>query len=141
MGRPRRTWDEGDVETFRGLCKIMCTKAEICSVMRLDPKTLDRLVNEALGAEVPHDGERLTFAEAFEALSASGRMSIRRKQFEMAMEGDRTMLVWLGKNYLGQSEPKRPADGKGAEEPRATEKASVLELAMEGRAERAKRAV
>jgi len=30
------------------------------------------------------------------------RSSLRRKQFTLAMEGNPTMLVWLGKQYLGQ---------------------------------------
>jgi hypothetical protein len=32
------------------------------------------------------------------------RASVRRKQYELAMAGDRTMLVWLGKNWLGQKD-------------------------------------
>ena len=30
--------------------------------------------------------------------------ALRQKQFEMAMDGDVRMLIWLGKQYLGQSE-------------------------------------
>ena len=30
--------------------------------------------------------------------------SLRRKQFDLAMAGNVTMLVWLGKNLLGQSD-------------------------------------
>jgi hypothetical protein len=29
---------------------------------------------------------------------------LRRKQLEKAMGGDSTMLIWLGKNMLGQSD-------------------------------------
>jgi hypothetical protein len=29
------------------------------------------------------------------------RMSLRRKQVAMALDGDRTMLIWLGKQLLG----------------------------------------
>jgi hypothetical protein len=29
---------------------------------------------------------------------------VRRKQFELAMKGNTGMLVWLGKQWLGQSE-------------------------------------
>lgn len=29
---------------------------------------------------------------------------LRAKQYDIAMKGDRTMLVWLGKNYLGQTD-------------------------------------
>lgn len=32
--------------------------------------------------------------------------ALRRKQIEMALKGDRTMLVWLGKVELGQTEVK-----------------------------------
>ena len=141
MARPRKTWDEKDERTFKSLCQIMCTKREICSVMGLDPKTLDRLVDEAFGSDVPHEGERLTFGDAFTAFSASGRVSLRRKQYEMAMDGDRSMLVWLGKNYLDQSEPRRVVEEKKPEDEKPkTEKASVLQLALTDRKARAERA-
>jgi hypothetical protein len=35
---------------------------------------------------------------------AVGRMSLRRKQWKAAEDGNTTMLVWLGKQYLGQSD-------------------------------------
>ena len=31
-------------------------------------------------------------------------MSLRRKQFETALAGNVTMMVWLGKQYLGQKD-------------------------------------
>ena len=31
-------------------------------------------------------------------------MKLRRKQIEVAMSGNHTMLIWLGKNMLGQSD-------------------------------------
>jgi hypothetical protein len=33
---------------------------------------------------------------------ANGKASLRSKQYELAMDGDKTMLVWLGKNRLDQ---------------------------------------
>lgn len=33
-----------------------------------------------------------------------GKMSLRRLQWKSAQAGDRTMLVWLGKQYLGQTD-------------------------------------
>lgn len=42
---------------------------------------------------------------AYKAIKrASGDRLLRIKQFEIAMTGDKTMLVWLGKQRLGQSE-------------------------------------
>ena len=36
---------------------------------------------------------------------ASGKMALRRKQFEVAMTGNSAaMLIWLGKNWLNQQE-------------------------------------
>ena len=105
MARPPKTWDDADVRQFKQLCGIFCTRAEVCRVMELDPKTLNRLINKHLRGEVPHEGRGpITFDDAFRHYSAQGRASIRRKQFELAMEGDRHMLVWLGKQYLGQRE-------------------------------------
>ena len=31
-------------------------------------------------------------------------MSLRRKQYEVALSGNPSMLIWLGKNVLGQSD-------------------------------------
>jgi hypothetical protein len=42
------------------------------------------------------------FSELIEHGRANGRMSLRRRQFEKAMAGSDTMLIWLGKNLLGQ---------------------------------------
>ncbi len=46
----------------------------------------------------------ITFAEYYKQKSAAGKMSLRRKQFTAAMEGDKTLMVWLGKNWLGQTD-------------------------------------
>ena len=31
-------------------------------------------------------------------------VALRKQQFDMAMKGDVRMLIWLGKQYLGQSD-------------------------------------
>jgi hypothetical protein len=35
---------------------------------------------------------------------AKGNISLRRKQFQRADAGDKTMLIWLGKQWLGQKD-------------------------------------
>ena len=37
-------------------------------------------------------------------LKTAQLVEIRQKQFEMAMNGDVRMLIWLGKQYLGQKD-------------------------------------
>ena len=103
-GRPRKTWTDAEVGQFTKLCGIMCTKSEVCSILELDPKTLDKLIAE-------HFPEMPTWEEAFNYFSASGKASLRRKQFEIALNGDKTMLIFLGKNYLGQSDQGAKVDG------------------------------
>lgn len=42
--------------------------------------------------------------DAWEHGRALGMLSLRRKQSEMAQEGNVTMLIWLGKQLLGQKD-------------------------------------
>jgi predicted site-specific integrase-resolvase len=44
------------------------------------------------------------FAEFRDKRFSRTRMAIKKKQIEKAMTGDNTMLIWVGKQYLGQSE-------------------------------------
>ena len=42
--------------------------------------------------------------ESFEDGAAQGRMSLRRAQLNIALKGNPTMLIWAGKQLLGQSD-------------------------------------
>lgn len=44
------------------------------------------------------------FSSFSQAKRAEGLDILKKKQYELAKEGDRTMLVWLGKNYMGQKD-------------------------------------
>ena len=46
------------------------------------------------------------FAEYLRVKRECGNTKLRLKQQELAMEGDRGMLIWLGKNRLDQSDKK-----------------------------------
>jgi beta-N-acetylglucosaminidase len=92
MGRPKT---EIDKKIFEGLCEIQCTKSEICNVLKCDEKTLTRWCK---------DTYNLSFSEAYKKESETGKMSLRRMQWESAEKGNTTMLVWLGKQYLGQTD-------------------------------------
>ncbi len=49
-----------------------------------------------------------TFMDNFRDIITKNRLitkqRLRKKQIEVAMKGDRVMLIWLGKNMLGQAE-------------------------------------
>ena len=84
-----------DYKTLDGLCKLQCTGDECANVLGIDYDTLDRaLKREKKGG----------FAEYFKKASAGGKASLRRMQWKAAEGGNSTMQIWLGKQYLEQSD-------------------------------------
>ena len=83
-GRPKK---QIDYELVRKLANIQCTQEEIASVLGVSTRTLQR------------DEE---FRRIYKEEMDSGKISLRRMQWRAADRGSNTMLVWLGKQYLGQ---------------------------------------
>lgn len=83
-GRPRKDVDPALVER---LARIDCTTTEIAAVTGCSTDTLDRRF-----ADVIRRGREL------------GKRSLRRKQYDLAMKGNVTLLIWLGKQRLGQAD-------------------------------------
>ncbi len=75
------------------MVRIQCTQEEICGIYGVTDKTL----NEALKRR----GEP-GFSEFYKKHQDEGRASLRRAQWKAAQDGNPTMLVWLGKQMLGQ---------------------------------------
>lgn len=92
MGRPviEINWVE-----FDKLCLIQCTLTELAAYFDCSEDKIENAVKEQKGR---------TFSEYYNAKRGFGKVSLRRRQFQAAMAGDKTMLVWLGKQYLGQGE-------------------------------------
>lgn len=108
-GRPPVKWSEKDINQFKVLCSQFNTEDDICAIMGVSDKTLTRLINDHLYEDITGHKRRgtakkLHFSDAFNKYSANGRMSLRREQFRSAMNGNVTMQIWLGKQYLGQVE-------------------------------------
>jgi hypothetical protein len=89
-GRPRKVIDYKIVDR---LCAIQCTGEEIASVLGVDYDTLC--------AGVKRDF-KLPLIEYLEQKRLYGKSSLRRAQWKAADSGNPTMLIWLGKQYLGQ---------------------------------------
>ena len=96
-GRPKKEINQKD---FEKLCALQCTKDEICGWFNISDKTLDRWVRETYFDD---DGKPLHFSDVFKLKRAAGKVSLRRYQFQQA-EHNATMAIWLGKNWLGQSD-------------------------------------
>lgn len=99
MARPRK---EIDVKQFENLCGIQCTMEEICAVLDVTDKTLEKFCRETYGD---------SFSVVFREKRGRGKASLRRSQFKLA-ESNATMAIWLGKQYLGQKD--NPDDGSKA---------------------------
>lgn len=92
MARPRKPIDWDDVAK---LAALHCTQEEIASFCEVSKDTLERHCEEATG---------LSFAAFYAQKKDTGKISIRRKQYEVAMKGNPTLLIWWGKQNLAQSE-------------------------------------
>jgi len=79
-----------DVETVRALAFTMCSREEMAHYLNVSPATLTRRLREE------------PWRSAFLRGRAQGRIQVRRKQFDLANKGHAGMLIWLGKQYLGQ---------------------------------------
>lgn len=94
MGKAGRPPKEIKQSQFESLCGIQCTKEEICAVLGVSDKTLDKWVNSTYGED---------FSVVFKEKRQVGKASLRRSQFELAKK-NATMGIWLGKQYLGQKD-------------------------------------
>lgn len=81
-------------KSFESLCAIQCTEEEICSVLNVDEKTLIKWCKRVYGA---------SFSKVFQEKKLGGRASLRRKQWNLA-ETNSSMAIFLGKQYLGQTD-------------------------------------
>lgn len=83
-GRPRK---EVDLTVVRKLASIGCTQREIASILEVSIDTLT---------------SREGFSDAYNIGFDEGKVSLRRKQFQVALGGNPNMLKWLGIQFLDQ---------------------------------------
>jgi hypothetical protein len=95
-GRPRIKIDWHIVNS---LCEIWCTGEEIAHVLGCSYKTLNRACKHEF---------KQGFGEYYKKGSLAGKTSLRRLQWKSAEKGSVSMLIWLGKQYLGQKD--KPVD-------------------------------
>ena len=111
--------DDVDPAVVSALAAVGCTAEEIAAVTGC---------------------ERTTLWRRFEAEIETGhikmRASLRRRQFKLAMEGNTAMLIFLGKQYLGQMDQVR-IDGNIRHEHREADDEAILAAADEVKARRA----
>lgn len=91
IGRPPKPID---FEAFEKMCHLHCTPEEIAGFFKIDRSTLYDKVSSHYGDDFP---------TIYKNYCAGGKMSLRRFQLKQA-EKSAAMAIWLGKQYLGQTD-------------------------------------
>lgn len=104
MGMPNKGINK---DTFEALCKIQCTREEICSVLNVTKNTLQKWCKQ-------------TYAKPFDLvmvdLQGEGKASFRRMGIKLA-EKNPSVWIFLAKNWLGMSDNPAPmASGEESKE-------------------------
>lgn len=117
-GRPRK---EIDQRQFENLCALQCTEVEIEDWFDVTDKTLNSWCKRTYGKN---------FSEVFRQKRGRGKISLRRTQWQLA-EKNANMAIWLGKQYLNQSDnPTTDMPGNDVQEDALSR--SLRELAERG---------
>ena len=90
-GRPKLIINEEGKQMIEVLAGYLCTDEEIADTLQV---SVDVLTNK---------NNRQTFAECKKRGVSKGKVSLRRMQFKLA-EKNAGMAIFLGKQYLGQSD-------------------------------------
>ena len=86
---------EIDREQFEKLCAMQCTQTEIADFFKINVDTVNAWCKRT------YDGQ--LFSEVYNKFASVGKISLRRTQWKQA-ENSTRMSIWLGKQYLGQSD-------------------------------------
>lgn len=93
MARPKL---EVTTQMLRAVTQIavsQCPDEEIAAFLGISYSTFKR-----------RKREDPSLSEAVDLGRDSGKQMLRQVQWDTALGGDKTMLIWLGKQYLGQSD-------------------------------------
>lgn len=100
MGRNKINIDWNKVDR---MLEAGCDGTEVAATLGINEETLYRACERE---------NKVGFVDYKATKRASGDRLLRVKQFEIAMTGDKAMLIWLGKQRLGQAE-KQEHSGPG----------------------------
>lgn len=116
------------------LLGVQATLVEVAAHFHCSEDTIERAVERDHG---------MGFAEYRDKKSGTGKLSLRRKQFALALGGpdgrggffppNVTMLIWLGKQYLGQADRAEltgkdggPIETRDVDDTRTAERAAAI---------------
>jgi len=68
----------------------LCTQQEVADILGITQQSVSEMLKKP------------AYKEAWERARSVTRYDVRRKQIDAALDGDRTMLIWVGKQVLEQ---------------------------------------
>ena len=93
-----------DLAELEKLASMHCTQDEVAAWFGVSQKTISLKLRQKI------------FKAVWDTGWAKGNISLRRQQKQRADAGDKTMLIWLGKQWLGQKDsPDRTSDTSAVE--------------------------
>jgi hypothetical protein len=97
MARPKQLLEDIEANGWDILESMaVWATAEYCAAkLNISADTLDRRLKERFD---------YGFAEYKRKVQEPMRINLMKKQYDVAMQGNVSMLIWLGKQYLGQSD-------------------------------------
>lgn len=101
-GRKKIEWSDREFDVFEELCAKFCEQKEIANIMGVSIRWLNKLCKEHYFDM--DDGRPMTLSEVQDRFRCRGYLKVRDKQWEAIEKGNTTMLLWYGKNYLGQKD-------------------------------------
>lgn len=95
MARPATESEKINAEELNKLMKLQPSEQEAADWFDVKVKTLARFVRKHFGC---------SFVQLRDKSFVQTKIAIKRAQIDKALKGDNTMLIWCGKQYLGQAE-------------------------------------
>ena len=86
---------KADWNQIEKMAYIQCTGEEMAAVLGVDYDTLQSACKR---------DHKVKFSDWIKQKASGGKMSLRRLQYTTAQSGNVSMLIWLGKNWLGQKD-------------------------------------
>lgn len=95
MGRPNELDEKIDSGELEKLLRLYPTLDDVCDWFDVSERGLQRYIKRHYNS---------TFDDIRNKMWVKTKTAIKRVQIDKALKGDNTMLIWVGKNMLGQSD-------------------------------------